>query len=94
MSRPRRTRFAATSTGESFAKPRIFINRENAVGTLCFPNDRPLVWKILYDAPARARPLPFFFCPPRSREGRAPLILIDPYDNLTIVRSHKIACNA
>lgn len=25
--------------GERFAKPRIFINRETAVGTLCFPND-------------------------------------------------------
>lgn len=26
-------------SGERFAKPRIFINRETAVGTLCFPND-------------------------------------------------------
>lgn len=38
--------------GERFAKPRIFINRETAVGTLCFPNDGPLVWKILYDVQA------------------------------------------
>jgi hypothetical protein len=26
-------------SGERFAKPRIFINGETAVGTLCFPND-------------------------------------------------------
>lgn len=60
---PGRKRGAARSqvSGERFAKPRIFINRETAVGTLCFPNDGPLVWKILYDVQAWRCDSFFFF---------------------------------